>query len=79
MNPGQTILSAYGSLVLTVISTDVAAGEAVCRIENDFCIGERKNMNLPGGELNFLYLVGPSVGEIFISVTYMYFLSFSCR
>ena len=48
VNPGQAILVADGSLVLTVISTDVAAGEVICRIENNASIGERKNMNLPG-------------------------------
>lgn len=45
---GQSILVADGSLVLTVLSTDVAAGEVTCRIENNAAIGERKNMNLPG-------------------------------
>ena len=39
---------ADGSLVLTVLSTDEALGEVVCRIENNASIGERKNMNLPG-------------------------------
>jgi pyruvate kinase len=45
---GQQILVADGSLVLTVLSMDVAAGEISCRIENNCSIGERKNMNLPG-------------------------------
>lgn len=48
VKPGQQILVADGSLVLTVLSCDVAAAEAVCRIENNVAIGERKNMNLPG-------------------------------
>ena len=48
VKPGQQILVADGSLVLTVISCDEAAGEATCRIENNAAIGERKNMNLPG-------------------------------
>jgi pyruvate kinase len=39
---------ADGSLVLTVLSCDVPAGEVTCRIENNAGIGERKNMNLPG-------------------------------
>lgn len=46
--PKQRILVADGSLVLTVLTTDPAAGEITCRIENDVTIGERKNMNLPG-------------------------------
>jgi pyruvate kinase len=48
VTPGQQILVADGSLVLTVLSCDVAAGECLCRIENNTAIGERKNMNLPG-------------------------------
>jgi len=44
----QRILVADGSLVLTVLATDRAAGEVTCRIENTVTIGERKNMNLPG-------------------------------
>lgn len=45
---GQQILVADGSLVLTVLSCDKAAGCVDCRIENNCSIGERKNMNLPG-------------------------------
>jgi pyruvate kinase len=48
VTPGQEILVADGSLVLTVLSADVAAGEITCRVENNCSIGERKNMNLPG-------------------------------
>lgn len=48
VNPGQQILVADGSLVLTVLSCDVASREVTCRIENNVSIGERKNMNLPG-------------------------------
>lgn len=48
VKPGQQILVADGSLVLTVLSCDLSAGECLCRIENNTSIGERKNMNLPG-------------------------------
>ena len=48
VKPGQQILIADGSLVLLVLSTDEAAGEVLCRVENNASIGERKNMNLPG-------------------------------
>ena len=48
VNPGQQVLVADGSLVLTVLSCDEAAGEVTCRVENNCSIGERKNMNLPG-------------------------------
>lgn len=48
VKPGQSILVADGSLVLTVLSCDVATGEVSCRVENNASIGEKKNMNLPG-------------------------------
>ncbi|KAL3782751.1 hypothetical protein ACHAWO_003741 [Cyclotella atomus] len=64
VNPGQSILVADGSLVLTVVSTDVAAGEAVCRIENDCSIGERKNMNLPGVVVDLPTLTDKDVDDI---------------
>ena len=48
VQPGQSILVADGSVVLTVVSCDVAAGEVTCQIDNNASIGERKNMNLPG-------------------------------
>ena len=48
VGPGQQILVADGSLVLTVLSCDESAGEVSCRVENNVAIGERKNMNLPG-------------------------------
>lgn len=48
VQPGQQILVADGSLVLTVLALDPALGEISCRIENNAAIGERKNMNLPG-------------------------------
>ncbi len=48
VKPGQGILVADGSLVLTVLSCDVPMGEVSCRVENNASIGERKNMNLPG-------------------------------
>lgn len=48
VTPGQAILVADGSLVLTVLTINESEGEVVCRIENNASIGERKNMNLPG-------------------------------
>lgn len=48
VQPGQQILIADGSLVLTVLTVDVSRNEVSCRIENNAEIGERKNMNLPG-------------------------------
>jgi pyruvate kinase len=48
VKPGQQILVADGSLVLTVLECNPSAGEVACRVENNASIGERKNMNLPG-------------------------------
>jgi pyruvate kinase len=48
VKPDQQILVADGTLVLTVLRTDPAKGEVTCRVENTTSIGERKNMNLPG-------------------------------
>lgn len=45
VNPGQQILVADGSLVLTVLSCDEPHREVNCRVENNASIGERKNMN----------------------------------
>jgi pyruvate kinase len=39
--PGQEILVADGSLVLTVLTTDPSRKEVSCRIENNATIGER--------------------------------------
>ena len=48
VSPGQSILIADGSLVLTVVSCNVVQGEVLCHVENSASIGERNNMNLPG-------------------------------
>ena len=64
VTPGQQILVADGSLVLTVLSTDVAAGEVTCRIENNAAIGERKNMNLPGVIVDLPTLTEKDINDI---------------
>lgn len=61
---GQQILVADGSLVLTVLSVDIPAGEVSCRIENDASIGERKNMNLPGVIVDLPTLTEKDVSDI---------------
>jgi pyruvate kinase len=61
---GQQILVADGSLVLTVLSCDVAAGEVACRIENSAAIGERKNMNLPGVVVDLPTLTEKDIDDI---------------
>lgn len=64
VKPGQPILCADGSLVLTVLSCDPAAGEVTCRIENNCAIGERKNMNLPGVVVDLPTLTEKDVNDI---------------
>lgn len=61
---GQQILVADGSLVLTVCSTDTTTGEVTCRIENNCSIGERKNMNLPGVEVDLPTFTEKDVDDI---------------
>lgn len=64
VSPGQSILVADGSLVLTVLSCDAGAGEVTCRIENNAAIGERKNMNLPGVIVNLPTLTEKDIDDI---------------
>ena len=64
VNPGQSILVADGSVVLTVISCDVDRGEVIARIENNASIGERKNMNLPGVVVDLPTLTEKDVDDI---------------
>ncbi len=62
VQPGQRILIADGSLVLTVLACDVDQGEVECRIENNASIGERKNMNLPGVVVDLPTMTEKDVG-----------------
>jgi len=64
VTPGQQILIADGSLVLTVLSTDEPAGEVTCRIENSCSIGERKNMNLPGVVVDLPTLTEKDIDDV---------------
>ena len=49
---GSKILCADGSLTLTVLKCNVAEGTVVVKAENSAKLGERKNMNLPGVNVN---------------------------
>jgi len=64
VKPGQQILVADGSLVLTVLSCDVSKKEVTTRVENNASIGERKNMNLPGVKVNLPTLTDKDVDDI---------------
>lgn len=64
VKPGQSILVADGSLVLTVLSCREKDGEVTCRIENNASIGERKNMNLPGVVVDLPTLTEKDVDDI---------------
>jgi pyruvate kinase len=64
VTPGQQILVADGSLVLTVLSCDVPLGQVTCRIENSASIGERKNMNLPGVKVDLPTFTDKDVTDI---------------
>ena len=64
VKPGQSILVADGSLVLTVLECDEAAGEVITHVENDAKIGERKNMNLPGVVVNLPTLTEKDIDDI---------------
>ena len=48
VTPGSKILCADGSITLTVVSCDVNNGTVLVNCENAAKLGERKNMNLPG-------------------------------
>jgi len=64
VKPGQSILVADGSLVLTVLSCNESMGEVVTRIENNASIGERKNMNLPGVVVDLPTLTEKDISDI---------------
>jgi len=64
VKPGQPILAADGSLVLTVLTCHSDVGEIVCRIENDCTLGERKNMNLPGVIVDLPTLTEKDIDDI---------------
>jgi len=62
--PGQSILVADGSLVLTVVSCDVANKEVTCTVDNNASLGERKNMNLPGVKVGLPTFTEKDVDDI---------------
>jgi len=61
---GQEILVADGSLVLKVLSCDVATKEVTCEVLNNCSLGERKNMNLPGVKVSLPTFTEKDVDDI---------------
>ena len=55
---GSKILIADGNLSLTVLEMDPKQKELKARVENDFLLGEKKNVNLPGAKIDI-----PTLGE----------------
>ncbi|KAL2457415.1 Pyruvate kinase family protein [Abeliophyllum distichum] len=49
VQPGSVILCADGTISFNVLSCDKEQGLVRCRCENTAVLGERKNVNLPGG------------------------------
>jgi len=62
--PGSQILCADGSIVLEVISTDVAAGTVQARCLNNATLGECKNVNLPGVVVDLPTLTEKDEGDL---------------
>lgn len=52
VSPGSQILVADGALVMTVLSCDVASGTVKAKCQNTATIGEKKNCNLPGVQVD---------------------------
>ncbi len=61
---GQEILVADGSLVLKVLSCNVATKEVTCEVLNNCSLGERKNMNLPGVKVSLPTFTEKDVDDI---------------
>ena len=64
VSPGSQILIADGSIVLTVLSCDVNGGKVKCKCQNSATLGERKNVNLPGVNVDLPTLTEKDVDDI---------------
>ena len=64
VGPGSQILIADGSIVLVVISCDVEGGTVTCRCQNTATLGERKNVNLPGVNVDLPTMTEKDVKDI---------------
>ena len=64
VKPGSQILIADGSIVLEVLSCDLQASEVRCRCKNTATLGERKNCNLPGVNVDLPTLTEKDLADI---------------
>ena len=64
VKPGSQILIADGSIVLEVLSCDLQASEVRCRCKNTATLGERKNCNLPGVNVDLPTLTEKDLTDI---------------
>ena len=64
VKPGSQILIADGSIVLEVLSCDLQASEVRCRCKNTATLGERKNCNLPGVNVDLPTLTEKGLTDI---------------
>ena len=64
VSPGSQILIADGSIVLEVLSCNVSGGTVRCRCTNSATLGERKNCNLPGVNVDLPTLTQKDVTDI---------------
>lgn len=51
VNNDSRILIADGNLTLRVLEKDKKNNEIIAEIQNDFLLGERKNVNIPGAHI----------------------------
>ncbi|QDZ20384.1 pyruvate kinase [Chloropicon primus] len=64
VKPGSQILIADGSIVLVVLSCDIPGGKVKCKCQNSAVLGERKNVNLPGVNVDLPTLTEKDVNDI---------------
>ncbi|QDZ22737.1 pyruvate kinase [Chloropicon primus] len=64
VKPGSSILIADGSIVLEVLSCDMDAGTVRCVCTNSAKLGERKNCNLPGVNVDLPTLTEKDLHDI---------------
>lgn len=64
MNIEDNILLADGNLRVVVKDVDREKGELTTEVQNDFVLGERKNMNLPGKEIDIPTLTDKDKNDV---------------